>query len=190
MSKCKRGISALTAGLLLAFGAAQSADANTVHDILIDGGEKAIDCSLPGCKGVLEDGSLSTSEAFAFDKPGNANETSITNLLNSTLDPNTNFSPGTRTNLGNGVLSSCSDTSCTFNSSAAFVALKIGNEIAFISNMTGGEVDLTFTKISGSGGLSNITEIGQATVIPVPAPLILLMSAVGGIGLLARRRRA
>lgn len=197
MNVCMKVAASAAIGFVMALGAAQSADANTIHDILIQDGEKAIDCSLPGCKGVLEDGALPGSEAFAFDKPGNANPTSITNLLNTILG--TSFATGIRTNAEGdnddepdfNTTLMCDDDEgelCMFSSGAAFIGIKFGKKIAFVSNMTGGEVKLTFTKFSGKGGLSNITEIGTATVVPVPAPLALLLTAIGGLGLLGRRK--
>ncbi|NNF25177.1 MAG: VPLPA-CTERM sorting domain-containing protein [Rhodobacteraceae bacterium] len=86
----------------------------------------------------------------------------------------------------------------TFESSAKYVLIKLGNEpsIGLIRNTSGGSQSYTFTNLCEGpdnnctgGGLSHITEFGMFDVpqIPLPAAGFLLIGALGGLGALRRK---
>ncbi|WP_210879734.1 VPLPA-CTERM sorting domain-containing protein [Roseovarius autotrophicus] len=79
----------------------------------------------------------------------------------------------------------------TFSTDALFILLKIGRdpETTLVKNLSGGLLELRWESLPGQGaGLSHYTEFGVAP-IPVPAAGILLLTALGGLGFAARRRR-
>ena len=177
----------LAAAGLLALGFAGAASAATIN--VLDSGDVQrgeVTCSA-ACSG-LDTGPVFGSIARIYPQPaGGQDPDDVAVFLNSIAG--TTFTTGLRTNLGTGVLAGQSDESATFFTTALWVALKLGNNYAFIRNDSPGTLRLEWDKTgSGGFGLSNITEFGTA-VIPLPAGGLLLLTALGGLGIAARRRR-
>lgn len=86
--------------------------------------------------------------------------------------------------------------SMNFSSSALYIVLKIGgggkspiNDLMLIRNTSSGLIAFSWDASGTSAGLSHYTEFGQTAVIPLPAGGLLLITALGGLGIMARRRR-
>ena len=177
----------LAAGALaVSAGAASAATISVVDGATTKG---TIDCG-GGCEGLF-DGSLSDMFATFYPQPaGGQNADHVRNYL-ATLTTEEIPTLAIRSDLGEGTLDGLSDDSnATFSSLAVWVAFKLGNNYAFVKNVSGSSLTYSWTKSSGSdgdgAGLSNITEIG---VIPLPAAGWLLLGGLGALGAVARRKR-
>ena len=83
-----------------------------------------------------------------------------------------------------------------FTSSAEYILFKIGKSpnVGLIKNTGGANNKFTFNQVGRGAGLSNTEEFGRVDdppggVIPVPAGLPLLISALGVFGIVRSRKR-
>ena len=150
----------------------------------------SIDCG-GDCLGLETGGTWSSTrgDMFTVHPPSDANELAFVNTY---VDPDF-LANGTKDNSG----------ATAFTSTALYILFKIGggNEFAtaLIHNTSGGLLNFSFTQIATGSGLSHISEFGEAcppdffgcgppvNVIPLPAGLPLLLSALG-IGAILRRK--
>ncbi|MEZ5920138.1 MAG: hypothetical protein R3C60_02180 [Parvularculaceae bacterium] len=180
----------LASGLVAFTASATSASANV---ITIGGTAATITC-MPDCQAIVggsitdqngpgltgTPGSLSSMAAnlYSFSPSNDVEEALALNALGGT-----NFSSGAQTNTG-------SANNFSFSSAATWVALKIGNLHFVVFNPTSGSISYSYAKNGAkAGGLSHYTEFGQ--VVPVPASIWLMVSALAGLGFsssLGRRR--
>ena len=86
--------------------------------------------------------------------------------------------------------------SLSFQTSAQYLAIKVGLGHFFLELAGPGPINLFYTadgnndsRAQSGGGFSHYTEFGQLSAVPVPAAGLLLVSALGGMGFAARRRR-
>lgn len=179
-----------SAGLSLAviagLGLIHSAQANTVsvfddvNTLLIDATVQTTPASLSVViQGFLAPftGALSDVRADEINQ-GNSSEATELAFLNAMIDPD--VAGALRTCNGN-----CLDT---FVITTTYFLLKFGQDSAYFKNLTGQAITITLASIGGTGsGLSHITQFGPSAV-PIPAALPLLLTGLGGIGWLARRR--
>lgn len=141
------------------------------------------------CQGLLADGTLSGTTAFA-DNIGNASEANEVANLNSFFDPVGTFDVSTAVKEDNGA--------SPFTFDGAYVALKVGRMTAYIFNTAGVTQDLSYSG-NQAGGLSHKTVIGALgdtpvgppgnppSAVPLPAGIVLLAGALGGLGWIRRK---
>lgn len=171
----------LTVGLLATFAAAKSeASSITINDTY----SATFSVSCPsGCSGVLSSGALSPTTADAVDLDS-ANEDQIASYLTSVgvmVDEVNKFDVGS-----GGLGGSGTDSDFSFDVVAGYFFTKYANLTAFFYTETAQTV--TFLKDgTGKGGLSNY---GTVSEVPVPAAGLLLIGALGALGLMRRRRTA
>ncbi|MBZ0259493.1 MAG: VPLPA-CTERM sorting domain-containing protein [Hyphomicrobiales bacterium] len=85
---------------------------------------------------------------------------------------------------------------CAISATTMYFSLKLGNLTAFFVNTTGFVLALTYDQVGTAGGLSHITLYGNSLPfnntpeVPLPAGILLLISALGGLGFLSRFRKA
>ena len=150
------------------------------------GAQFTLDCV--GCEGLVNTPgvySASKGQMFTVHPPNDANEAAF---VSANTVPLETFTGADKTDFNPGEL-------VTFNTVAAYVLFKIGGgntlATALIRNISGGEIEITFTKLAGSNGLSHINEFGTSTTaIPLPAAGWLLLTGLAGLGFAARRRKA
>jgi hypothetical protein len=89
----------------------------------------------------------------------------------------------------------CEDD-CAVSAATTYFKLKLGKLSAFFQNTTGFILALTYEQVGTAGGLSHTTLFGefldppQSTgEVPLPAGIVLLISALGGLGVLRRFRK-
>lgn len=84
-------------------------------------------------------------------------------------------------------------SSLVLNIETFYFSLTLGqNQTAFFQNQTGGALHLTYAGTGQANGVSHYSEYGTALAVPGPivgAGLPGLMMALGGLVILARRRR-
>lgn len=132
---------------------------------------------------------------FSLGNSGSGTQASFANL-NAVGGPSSDFSTGTTTN-GNG------KNSFRFSTSADYFLIKIGNKgglsTALLHNLSGGDLDLFFTGLTGGGnGFSHYTAFGDATpptpvAVPEPSSLGILglgLAAIGVVVGFGRKRRS
>lgn len=178
------------AGVAFAAVAAQPASANVVT---IGSGTAAVTCT-PNCEGFIAGGApnfptgagaLSSTNAavYAVLPADEATQASALSLLSGETFVGAD---GAKTTPGGGDVEVLS-----FNTLAAYVAVKLGVGTFFIKNTSGGELTIDFLKTAGpggaGGGLSHYTEFGNE--IPIPGALWLMGAGLAGLGF-ARRRKA
>lgn len=167
-------------------GAASAATISVVDGTTVKG---MIDCG-GGCMGLFN-GSLNGTSATFYPQPsGGQNADHVRNYLAS-LTTEEIPTLAIRSDLGEDTLDGQNDGSnATFSSLGVWVAFKLGNNYAFVKNVSGSSLTYSWTQSSGpaggAAGLSNITEIG---VIPLPAAGWLLFSGLGALGIAGYRRR-
>lgn len=76
-------------------------------------------------------------------------------------------------------------------SNAFYQLFKIGTtpNVGVLVNTAGVAQEYWFEQLADGSGLSHISDYGEVAPIPVPAAGILLITALGGLGVAARRRR-
>ncbi|MFN3262937.1 MAG: VPLPA-CTERM sorting domain-containing protein [Pikeienuella sp.] len=170
-----------------AFAPPASAAPLTFYDdaALETGAQFTLDCA--GCEALIAEFGVYDpvkGQMFTVSPPNDANEAAFVSANTLPLET---FVGADKTDMG-GV------ESVTFSSMAAYILFKIGGgqdmSVALIRNISGGEIDITFTKLAGSNGLSHINEFGTSTAVPLPAAGWLLLTGLAGLGFAAKRRRA
>jgi hypothetical protein len=186
----------LTAALVAVAGSAGAATLNIKSGSTVVGSLTcaAANAVSPECKGIVggsiepaSAGFLSVTEADLFAKNAGSNSGApdvVAAELN-ILTGDTSFTTGDRTNVG-----SAAESRFGFTTTAAFFALKLGNNFAFFANTSGEALEVSFSKIgSGGFGLSNITEFGETpSPVPLPAAAWLMLVGFGGLAAVGRRR--
>lgn len=138
-----------------------------------------------GPSGTLGD----TATGYDIGNANPATEAQALDFLINGIDDNEFVeADATKTN-GSGV------DSKTFTSSAEYIVFKLGGGTRsfFLKLLGDGPIELSFAKNgSTGGGLSHYTEFGErpSSPVPVPAAGFLLLTGLGGLGLMRRRRRA
>jgi hypothetical protein len=117
-----------------------------------------------------------------------ANPQTLVGVANTYFSTNFVAADETRTLISGGPLSLVLDIETLY-----FSLTLGGNQTAFFRNDSGGALHLTYTGLpSGGNGVSHYSEYGDPLAVPGPivgAGLPGLMMALGGLVILARRRR-
>ena len=79
--------------------------------------------------------------------------------------------------------------SMTFSFDSLYAVIKVGAGHVVLKNNTSSAIDVMWSAGS-AGGLSHYTLAGDLTPVPAPAAGVLLLGALGGLGLMRRRRKA
>lgn len=186
------GVMAMT----MAAGGAQAATSIDLIGVRVQGQTETPDyvfgtvvCPV-ACQGLLQDGTFSSTTAFAQDI-GNASEANEVVNLNAFFDPLGTFATSSATREDDGT--------SPFTFAGAYVALKVGRMTAYIFNTAGVSQELSYSG-NPAGGLSHKTTIGTlgdtpvgppgnppTAPIPLPAGIVLLAGALGGLGLMRRK---
>ena len=188
MFELKRIVATSVIAVLMALsvGLAQAATIDiTVYDdpVGLTGERGTLSCSaacsvLNAEPGVFSPG---VGGVFTVHPPNLTNETSF---VNANLFPgDAAFATGFKTE----------PAPNPFTTSALYILMKIGggntfNTVLVRNETNGGSLELTWDGNSASG-LSHVTEFGGAVPIPHPAGGLLLITALGGLGIAVRRRR-
>lgn len=152
----------------------------------------------PACQGYTAGGApktptglgiLSSTVADLYDL-GNSSPATETAALNTLAG--TSFSSGDGAKLDTGGVASL-----TLFTEAVYLMIKIGggtldgNDHAFFNLLAPGEITITYDKDrQTSAGLSHITAWGGSiTVVPLPAALPLLLTALGGLFMVGLHHR-
>jgi len=182
------------AATLAIMGSAASAATLTFYDDVFEADRVTIDCTQ--CSGYSDAGWVqATGTADLFPNAGSIQDE--VNFVNGVLGANLFMvSDANKTELNPGA------NNYTIEASAAsYILIKIGSgggeSIGLIRNDSGGAQDYVFTNLCDEeeqctgGGLSHYTEFGEVpTQVPLPAGGVLLLAALGGLGMAARRRKA
>ncbi len=135
------------------------------------------DATAPGVGGI-----------FTVHPPNEANETAFVNA-NRNGGPAVEF--GQKINIDD--IPGADGEDFDFMSTAEYILLKIGGgnslNVALIHNLSGGKLNLNFSTTAQASGLSHYTEFGETSVVPLPAALPLLLTAIAGFGLVGRRKK-
>ncbi|NNE39823.1 MAG: hypothetical protein HKN14_02765 [Marinicaulis sp.] len=77
-----------------------------------------------------------------------------------------------------------------FTTMAAYIGLKLGPDVIYLINTSGGALMITVDTgdVRGSG-LSHITEFGEVE-IPVPGAIWLMVAGIAGLGFSSRKKKA
>jgi len=172
---------AISAATVLAFGFASGAAAATITLNAPSAATITIDCPL-GCQGYVGSptASLSPTNADAYSI-GNANEGNLAINLNGLIGTSFSVSDVSKTDL------SPASEDFDFSVGAGIFFAKYGTWTSFL--VSDAAQTVTFKKAGqGPAGLSNYGTIGTS-VIPLPAGLPLLLSALGLGGLLRLRQK-
>lgn len=135
------------------------------------------DATAPGIGGI-----------FTNHPPNEANETAFANA-NRNGGPEVAFT--TKTDLDD--IPGADGENFDFMSTAEYILLKIGGgntlNTALIHNLSGGILNLNFSTDAQGSGLSHYTEFSQTSVVPLPAALPLLLTAIAGFGFVGRCKK-
>lgn len=138
-------------------------------------------------------GVLSGTDADLYSTPNSDPETELA-LVNNLAGESFTLADFTKIEMGDGILGDGdTDENASFTSNALYILFKFGagalaGDTAVIKNTGLISFDVEYLKRAmGSGGLSHIALVG---VIPLPAALMLMLTAVGGLAWVGRRRRA
>jgi len=142
-----------------------------------------VTCTNDACSGLVDkdNQTFSLTNALLYDLP---NASTATELAFVNTATGSSFLSGAKTSGNSG--------SMTFTTDALFILLKIGRDpnTTIIQNTFGKGLEISWSAFSGQGaGLSHYTEYGTASVVPLPAAGWLMLAALGGLGLIGRRRR-
>jgi hypothetical protein len=153
--------------------------------------------------GTLSDGTASlTLEAFFGPTLGSSalSSTSATAYALSNANPSTETA-GLATLLGSTTFSTSSNdtthagSSVTFDESADYFLLKTGGGVlvAYFYNVTGADLDLTYTQgpgRTGGRGLSHTADfVGATPAVPEPSTWAMMILGFCGLGFMAYRRK-
>lgn len=179
-------VAALSLGMAINTSAVQ---ANTINlgDNISLAATISVECPF-GCMGLTGSplASLSMTDADAYNI-GSADASNLASNLNSLLDLSgagaISDADVSKADLED--ISGANENDFSFHVTGPYFFVKYGTYTSFFKS--DGSQEVTFTKSGpGPAGLSNF---GQVAAIPLPAGGLLLITALGGLGIAARRRR-
>ena len=201
MSTLKKTVPAMFAGVAMLF-IALPASASAVTTITVDSTTITVECeeagaSTPHCQGFTAgsvittgndvtggtQGTLSSTLADLYDI-GSNNEANEAKALDYLIDGSFDNDPMAADGVKNELVD---ENNFSFDSTAEYIAFKVGAGHFFIALASPGTVNITFAKNNSSGGgLSHYTEFN---VSPVPVPAAFWLFGTALIGFIGFSRR-